>query len=171
MATSTNTAKHLSLPTTADATPLPPIPVLLKMNGDAGLGEIVFRKGGGGIKCHRIRGEGKKVGPKLTEIGSKLAKEALLVSILDPSAGISHNYETYNIILNSRNIVSGILVTKTDNSIIIKTAEAIDKTIPTDDIDEMAKSTVSLMPADIQKTRTVQDLINLLDFLATLKKK
>lgn len=141
------------------------------MNGDAGLGEIVFRKGGGGIKCHRIRGEGKKVGPKLTEIGSKLAKEALLVSILDPSAGISHNYETYNIILNSRNIVSGILVTKTDNSIIIKTAEAIDKTIPTDDIDEMAKSTVSLMPADIQKTRTVQDLINLLDFLATLKKK
>ena len=131
----------------------------------------MFNKAGTCIKCHRVRGEGKEVGPDLSEIGSKLTKEALLVSILDPSAGISHNYETYNIVLNSGNILSGILVSKTAESITIKTAEAIDKIIALSDIEEMVKSPVSLMPADIQKAMTAKDLVNLLAFLSTLKKK
>ena len=164
-------AEHLTLLPTADATPLPPIPVLLKQPGDQLLGKVVFNKAGTCIKCHRVRGEGKEVGPDLSEIGSKLTKEALLVSILDPSAGISHNYETYNIVLNSGNILSGILVSKTAESITIKTAEAIDKIIVLADIEEMVKSPVSLMPADIQKAMTAKDLVNLLAFLSTLKKK
>jgi putative heme-binding domain-containing protein len=163
-------SKHLTLPPTADATPLPPIPVLLKQPGDHLLGKDVFNKAGTCIKCHRVRGEGKEVGPDLSEIGSKLTKEALLVSILDPSAGISHNYETYNIILNSGNIVSGLLVSKTDTAVTIKTAEAIDKVYSLSDIDEMVKSPVSLMPADIQKAMTAGELVNLLAFLSTLKK-
>jgi len=163
-------AEHLTLPPTADATPLPPIPVLLKQPGDQLLGKVVFNKAGTCIKCHRVRGEGKEVGPDLSEIGSKLTKEALLVSILDPSAGISHNYETYNIVLNSGNIISGILVSKTAESITIKTVEAIDKVFALSDIEEMAKSPVSLMPADIQKAMTANDLVNLLAFLSTLKK-
>lgn len=164
-------AKHLTLPPTADATPLPPIPVLLKQPGDHLLGKDVFNKAGTCIKCHRVRGEGKEVGPDLSEIGSKLTKEALLVSILDPSAGISHDYETYNIVLNSGNIVSGILVSKTEAAITIKTAEAIDKVFLLSNIEEMTKSPVSLMPADIQKAMTAKDLVNLLAFLSTLKKK
>lgn len=163
-------AEHLTLPPTADATPLPPIRILLQEPGDQLLGKEVFSKAGTCIKCHRVRGEGKEVGPDLSEIGSKLTKEALLVSILDPSAGISHNYETYNIVLASGNIISGILVSKTAESITIKTAEAIDKVFAISDIEEMVKSPVSLMPADIQKGMTAKDLVNLLAFLSTLKK-
>jgi putative heme-binding domain-containing protein len=163
-------AEHLSLPATADATPLPPIPVLLGMKGDSALGEVVFNKVGTCIKCHRVRGEGKEMGPDLTEIGSKLAPEAMLVSILDPSAGISHSYETHNIILNSGNIISGIIISKTDESITIKTVDAIEKAIATSDIEEMVKSPISLMPADLQKVMTAEDLVNLLNFLSTLKK-
>ncbi len=162
--------KYLSLPATADATPLPPIPALLAMKGDRARGEIVFQKVGTCIQCHRVSGKGKEVGPDLTEIGSKLAPEAMIVSILDPSAGISHNYETHNIVLNSGNVLSGILVTKTPDSITIKTVEAIEKTVAVADIEEMVKSNVSLMPADLQKALTAKDLVDLLDYLSSLKK-
>ena len=163
-------SKYLSLPATADATPLPPIPALLAMKGERARGEIVFQKVGTCIQCHRVNGKGKEVGPDLTEIGSKLAPEAMIVSILDPSAGISHSYETHNIVLNSGNVLSGILVTKTPDSITIKTVEAIEKTVAVADIDEMVKSNVSLMPADLQKALTAKDLVDLLDYLSSLKK-
>lgn len=35
-------------------------------------------------KCHLVRGEGKQIGPDLTEIGSKLSREAMFESILYP---------------------------------------------------------------------------------------
>ena len=164
-------AEYLSLPASADATPLPPISTLLKMKGDSTRGEIIFKMAGTCIKCHLVNGKGKAVGPDLSEIGGKLAREAMIVSILDPSAGISHNYETHNIILNSGNVISGILVTKTPDSITIKTIEAIEKTFAIGDIDEMVKSNVSLMPTDLQKSLTANDLVDLLDYLATLKKR
>ncbi len=164
-------AEYLSLPASADATPLPPISTLLKMKGDSTRGEIIFNMVGTCIKCHRVNGKGKEVGPDLSEIGNKLAREAMIVSILDPSAGISHSYETHNIILNSGNVVSGILITKTPDSITIKTIEAIEKTFAIGDIDEMVKSNVSLMPADLQKVMTANDLVDLLEYLATLKKR
>ena len=133
-----------------------------------GLG--VFNKVGTCAKCHRIRGVGKEVGPDLSEIGGKLSREALFVSILDPSAGISHSYETYNIILESGNVLSGILVSQTDDSITIRTLEAIDKSIAKGEIDEMVKSGVSMMPADLQKVMTASDLVDVIEFLLTLKK-
>jgi hypothetical protein len=34
----------------------------------------------------------------------------------------------------------------------------------------MRKSEISLMPADLQKTMTVQDLLDVVEYLATLKK-
>ena len=162
--------KYLMLPATADATPLPPLSVLLKKRGDVTKGLEVFNKVGTCAKCHRIRGVGKEVGPDLSEIGGKLSREALFVSILDPSAGISHSYETYNIILESGNVLSGILISKTDDSITIRTLEAIDKSIAKGEIDEMVKTGVSIMPADLQKAMTASDLVNVIEFLLTLKK-
>ena len=74
---------------------LPPLAELLKSKGDAVSGEKVFKTTGTCANCHQVKGQGKVVGPDLTEIGSKLTREAMFVSVLDPSAGISHNFESY----------------------------------------------------------------------------
>ena len=47
--------------------------------------------------CHMAGTEGKDFGPKLTEIGSKYAKEGLLNAIVHPSEGISFGYEGWEI--------------------------------------------------------------------------
>jgi putative heme-binding domain-containing protein len=157
-------------PTTVNATPLPPVIELLRLKGDSVAGKAVFNKIGTCIKCHKVGADGKDVGPSLSEIGSKLSKEALFVSILDPSAGVSHNYETYSIALDSGNVLSGILVSRSDEEVVVRNAEGIDRVIAVVEIDEIIKTGVSLMPADLQKVMTVQELVNVVAYLTQLKK-
>lgn len=166
----TAAGKHLSLPATADSKPLPPVAELVKRTGSVDAGKQVFATVGTCVKCHKVRGDGKDVGPDLSEIGSKLSKDAFYVSILDPSAGISHNFETYTLLLADGTVANGILVSQTDAEIQIKTAEAIVKKYPRDEVEDFKKSTVSLMPADLQKALTAQNLVDLVEYLTTLKK-
>jgi putative heme-binding domain-containing protein len=163
-------AKHIVLPATANAEPIPPIADLVKREGDAIKGQKIYATTGTCAKCHKVRGEGKDVGPDLSEIGSKLSKEAFFVSILDPSAGISHNFETYSLVTDDGNVIIGLLVSDTAEAITLKTAEAIVRTIPKSQVEEFKKQTISLMPADLQKLMTVQDLVDVVAYLGTLKK-
>jgi len=110
-------AKHLSLPAGAGGEPLPPVADLVKRSGDAMRGQELFTGVGSCAKCHKVRGEGKDVGPDQSEIGSKLSKEAMYVSILDPSAGVSFNYETWLARTLDGTTLSGILVSQTDDAV------------------------------------------------------
>jgi putative heme-binding domain-containing protein len=163
-------ARHLELPASANAKPLPPVAQLVQHPGDPQRGEQLFKTTATCAKCHKVRGAGKEVGPDLSEIGSKLSPEAAFISILDPSAGISHNYESYTAVLNNGTIIAGLLVTRDDQNVTLRTTEAIDKTFAVDEIDEMIKSETSLMPADLQKTLSVQDLVDVVAYMKTLKK-
>jgi putative heme-binding domain-containing protein len=162
--------RYFKLPAGLNATPLPPIAQLLKVKGSPQSGKKLFETTATCAKCHKVRGAGKEVGPDLSEIGSKLSKEALFVSILDPSAAISHNYETYLIELVSGNVLSGVVISQTDELVILKTKEAIEKSVDKDDIELMKKTEISLMPADIVKTMTQNQLADLVEYLTTLKK-
>ena len=76
-------------------------------------GKIVYNTVGKCNTCHIVNKEGKEVGPDLSEIGSKLSREAMFESILFPSAGISHNYETWTAATDAGNVVTGIKVSET----------------------------------------------------------
>ncbi|MCH2600194.1 MAG: c-type cytochrome [Pirellulales bacterium] len=166
------TAKELiTLPATADSRPLPPITGLIKMDGDPQNGGLVFAKKGTCAKCHKVGELGKDVGPGLSEIGSKLSSEAMFTAILDPNAGVSHNYETFSVITIDGNIYTGLKISDTMASITIRNAEGIDRTILQDDVDEVLKTGVSIMPADLQRLLTIQELVDVVAYLKTLKKK
>jgi putative heme-binding domain-containing protein len=166
----TAAGKHLSLPAAAGGQPLPPGADLVKRTGDAARGKALFAGAAACSKCHRVRGEGKEVGPDLSEIGSKLSKEALYLSILDPSAGVSFNYETWLLRTLDGTTLSGILVSQTDDAVELKTAEAIVHKLPRDAIEALKKQPTSLMPADLQKQLQAQDLVDVVEYLTTLKK-
>jgi putative heme-binding domain-containing protein len=163
--------KHLKLPALAGAEPLPPVAELVKLSGDAAAGRKLFMTTGTCIKCHQVGIEGKEVGPNLSEIGSKLSPYAFYVAILDPSAGISHNFETYTAILADGTTLTGIKLGQTDESVTLKTAEAIIHKIAVDDIALLKKQKISLMPSGLTKTMRKKDLIDLVEYLQTLKKK
>ena len=164
-------AKFLRLPKTVSNTPLPSLTELVKMRGDIGRGAIVFRNVGTCIKCHQVDSEGKQVGPNLSEIGSKLARQAMYVSILDPSAAISFNFETHNLLLDDGREISGVVISDTDNAVTIRDAEGIDHFVVRSEIDEMKQQQLSLMPTGLVQVMTTEQLVDLVEYLMSLKKK
>jgi putative membrane-bound dehydrogenase-like protein len=159
------------LPPSRDNTPTPPISELAKMKGDAGNGRIVFFSTGTCHKCHVVDGMGREIGPNLTEIGSKLSREAMFESVLYPSAGISHNYEMWTAVLSSGTTVNGLLVSSTDAEVSLRGDDALVRKFPRTDIEELVKQKISLMPADLQKTMTSQELADVVEYMQGLKKK
>jgi putative membrane-bound dehydrogenase-like protein len=149
--------------------PLPSIPELARQQGDARRGRLVFATTGTCLRCHVVNGEGKEVGPNLSEIGAKLSKEALHEAILFPSAAINHDYATYALALTNGNSVSGILISRTNDAITLKGADAIIRTYAASDIEQIREQSISLMPGDLQKALTADDLVNLVEYLTTLK--
>ena len=158
------------LPPARDNAKLPPISKLVQMRGKPDRGKKLYATTGTCAKCHIVRKEGKEVGPNLSEIGSKLSRQAMLESILYPSAGISHNYETYSVRLENGNVITGLLVSKTDKEVVLKTNDAIVRTYKQGDIEAMKKQSVSMMPSDLQKNLSAQDLVDIVEYMISLKK-
>jgi putative heme-binding domain-containing protein len=166
----TEAAKYLKLPEPAGGKPLPKISQLLKLRGSSEHGKVVFNNVGTCVKCHTINGVGKDVGPNLSEIGDKFPREALYESILFPSAAIAHNYATHRLELENGNVVMGIVVSETADSISIRTAEAIVQTYKKKEVAENSELKISLMPADLQKLMTTDDLVDVVEYLTTCRK-
>jgi putative heme-binding domain-containing protein len=145
------------LPMSKDQKPLPPIDELAKRVGNAQGGKKLFT---GLATC----------GPDLSEIGSKLTREAMLVAILDPSAGISHNYETFAVQTDSGEVGTGLLVSQTEEEIILKDAQGIERKYPREEVLEFKKQEKSLMPENLHHNFDEQGLVDIVEYMLSLKK-
>lgn len=164
-------AKILPLPQTQSAA-LPPVAELVKLKGNPANGAKVFRRTEVNcIACHKIGEEGVDFGPALSEIGTKLAKEAIYESILDPSSGIAFGYEQWQLELKSDDQVSGIITSESPDEIVLKTPTGISTHYKKPDIVKKTKSALSIMPSGLQQAMSQQDLVDLVEYLSTLKKK
>jgi putative heme-binding domain-containing protein len=150
--------------------PLPPIDVLAKKKGNVENGRKLYFGASTCSQCHMVGKEGQNVGPSLTEIGDKLTREAMYVSILSPSAGISHNYEAYSARNTDGEVVTGLLVSKTESGVTLKDAKGIERTIPASELEEFLKMEKSLMPENLQETMSESDLVDIVEYLTTLRK-
>jgi putative heme-binding domain-containing protein len=163
--------KVLPLPAGQNAQPLPPLAELLKMQGDPVNGDKVFRRDPPAcIKCHQVNGEGTEIGPALSGIGAKLGKDALYEAILDPNAGISFGFEAYQLQSKSGDEVFGLLVSETTDEVAIKDLKGIVTKHKKSDIVERRQLKTSIMPTSLQQGMTTQELVDLVEYLVSLKK-
>jgi len=164
-------AKVLPLPAGQNSQPLPPISELLKIKGDVGAGERVFNNlRVGCATCHRVKGQGVEFGPDLSEIGTKLGKDALYEAILDPGAGISFGYEAFQLQLKSGDEAFGLLASETADEIAIKAVGGIVTRYKKSDVARREQMKLSIMPAGLQQNMSTQELVDLVEYLASLKK-
>jgi hypothetical protein len=61
------------------------------------------------------------------------------------------------------------LVSKTPAEVTLKDAESLVRTFKMDDVASVTRSAVSLMPADLHKALTTQELADLVEYLQTLR--
>jgi len=164
-------ATLLPLPSTQNAQPLPPISQLIKMLGNPTNGAAVFRRDNVGcIKCHQLHGEGIDFGPNLSEIGTKLGKDALYESILDPSAGIAFGYEAWQIELKNGDEAYGLISSETEDEITVKAVGGVTTHYKKSDVVKRTKQKLSIMPAGLQQNMSAQEMVDLVEYLASLKK-
>jgi putative heme-binding domain-containing protein len=162
----------LPVPLGKNSVQLPSISELAQMKGEAAKGAEVFRREIVGCnKCHQVNGEGVDFGPNLSEIGGKLARDAIYESILDPSAGISFGYESWQLELKNGDEVFGLIVSETTDELALKVAGGIVMRYPKSEIVKQQKQTLSIMPAGLQQTMTKEELVDLVEYLVSLKPK
>lgn len=138
--------------------------------GDASRGrQVFFGKKTACSACHRLAGEGGHVGPDLSKVGQIRTRRDLLESVVFPSSSFARGYESFSISTRSGQIHAGIVVRETADAIYVRTAERAELRLPRAEIDELAPSTVSIMPQGLDKTMSPGDLADLLAFLQTLK--
>jgi len=162
-------AKHFPPPQSKDSQVLPSNAELAKRSGDAANGDKVFNTIC--AMCHVVNGKGIDYGPGLGEVGSKLGKDALYEAILFPSNGIEHNYATTSLTLKDGNSALGIQVSETEDEVALKSIGGITSTYKKGDIAQKSTLKTSSMPAGLQTVMTQQELVDLVEYMSSLKKK
>ena len=121
------------------------------------------------VKCHSLTPGEELVGPSLAAIGSKYGKAGMLNEILHPSAGIAHEYASWILDTTTYGLITGVLIEDTDDRVVIRTESADEIQLAAGEILERRKGKLSIMPEDLAGAMTEQELIDLLEFLATLR--
>ena len=161
----------LPLPKSLNSQPLPPISELITRRGNPVRGSEVFRRETVGcIRCHQVNGQGVDFGPNLSEIGSKLGADALYQAILDPSAGISFGYEAWQFDLKSGDEVYGLVSSETADEVAVKAVGGIVSRYKKSEVARRTQQKLSVMPSGLEQSMTLQDLVDLVEYLGTLRK-
>jgi putative membrane-bound dehydrogenase-like protein len=153
----------------AEGKKLPGLNELLALNGDATRGLTTFKNNCS--TCHQVNGDGMDFGPKLSEIGSKLPKEGQYLAILHPDAGISFGFEGWDVKFKDGSSMTGIVSSKTETDLQMKFPGGVTQNYKMSDVVSMKQIDSSMMPSGLQEAMSTQELVDLVEYLASLKKK
>ncbi len=119
-------------------------------------------------RCHTVRNAGSDVGPNLTGVATRLTREQILESLLEPSARIAAGYGTVGITLKSGQVVNGTLRDETSTDVVVLAGTPpAEQRIAKTDISQRTNPISAMPPMGlIVKPRDVRDLVA---YLSTLK--
>jgi len=136
-----------------------------ELRGEANRGREVFVRAC--ASCHRKNNLGNEIGPNMATVVEH-SNEKLLVNILDPNADIQPGFQAYNVLLESGEVLTGLLAGETANSVSIKSAKGVTQTVSRLEIERLRNSNMSLMPEELESILTQQDLADVIAFIRQL---
>jgi len=114
--------------------------------------------------CHRLGGEGGKVGPELDGIGLRGA-DRLLEDLLDPSRNVDQAFRSTIINTTDGNTLSGLLLREEGKVLILADDKGKEIRIPADEVEERVVTRLSPMPANVADLLPEAEFFNLVAFL------
>jgi putative heme-binding domain-containing protein len=141
---------------------------LAELQGDVNNGRAVFLRSC--TSCHKVgNSEGQEFGPNLDKVATRVkGRYKLIESIIDPNAEIDEKYLSTKIDTVEGKSIVGLIVSETDNSIVIFDGK-MKHTIPKDDIESRTKLKQSSMPEGLAGTMAPAEFVDLISYLATLR--
>jgi putative membrane-bound dehydrogenase-like protein len=158
-------------PAKLDPNKLPSIAVLARRHGDPRRGQRVLsaNKDLRCLACHTIAGSGGNVGPDLSVIGKKASRENLFESLLLPSKAVADQYVNWVVETNDGLSLTGLIVEEKPEHLIVRDANGKDTKVLKKDLASKAKSPNSIMPSDLLAYMTEDDLVDVVEYLFSLK--
>ena len=119
-------------------------------------------------KCHSINGEGGKVGPNLSYIGSMRTLPFLIESIIEPKAVITAGYSSILILMNDGKFLTGVKTNEDSSSIDIISKDGEAMHILKELVKKYKTQKISIMPGNFKDILSSDDIKNILAFLKSL---
>jgi putative heme-binding domain-containing protein len=132
----------------------------LNLHGDASGGQNTFQRVCS--TCHRLNGIGNEVGPNLA-LAATRSPDELLTAILDPNRAVDPAYVVFNVEMDDKETVSGLVVADNPAGVTLK-GVSFTNTIPRQRIRKIASDGQSLMPVGLKQGLSEQDMADLLSF-------
>jgi putative membrane-bound dehydrogenase-like protein len=151
--------------------PAPAIdPASLLSGGDPAEGEVVFfhPRGPRCFACHAARGRGGRAGPDLSAAGST-PRAKLVESLLDPAKEVAPQYATW-VLETDGGVVTGVLLGEDANAVLhVADGTGEIRSIPAARVRSRTMSGTSIMPADLTRRLTAEEIRDLLAFLEVMR--
>ncbi len=154
-----------------DREPKPPTPELaeaiLSSTGDPAEGERIFfhPKGPGCFRCHQVDGRGAQIGPDLSTIGRSTDPRKLVESILEPSREIAPQFVLWQVARADGTIASGVMLWERGGAQIYADSQGRIFPIKLEEVEERTPLPNSVMPENLVKALTVEELRDLVAYL------
>jgi putative heme-binding domain-containing protein len=140
---------------------------IAKGKGVADNGKAVFRRIC--IACHKWGNEGIEYGPHMDGVATRLKREDIIESVLDPNAKIDPKFATTNIETNSGGAFTGFIVAETPEALTLAMAGGLKQEIKVADLKKRETIQQSSMPEGLANGMSQSEFLDLVEFLSTLK--
>jgi len=131
-------------------------------------GAALFKKSC--ANCHRLNGEGGKVGPQLDGIGLR-GMDRVVEDVIDPNRNVDAAFRATTLALSNGQILTGLKLREEGGNVIVADSQGKELTIPFSEIDESNSSNLSPMPSNVVEQIGEENLPHLIAFLLQQKQK
>jgi putative heme-binding domain-containing protein len=138
-----------------------------KLVGDVARGKTLFEGKGECTDCHRIDGNGSRVGPDLSRIGRSRHAADLMASLLDPAAEVRPNNRFYRVVTNAGEEITGRLLNHDTYTVQLLDLEERLRSFNKADLREQGFEE-SPMPS-YRENLSEQEIADLVSYLASLR--
>lgn len=145
---------------------------ILSLTGDHERGKLIFFSDGARCRnCHELDDKSRSIGPTLLEVVKKYpTREELVQHVLQPSLKIEEVFAAYTVVTDDGRTLTGLIVEQNENEVVLKTPERQLVRLARKNIEELTKSSKSLMPERILSDLTAQEAADLFEYIRSQKK-
>ena len=143
---------------------------VLRLKGDAERGRQMYVESDSLLcrNCHSIRSNDRSLGPRLDQVAQKLNRSELLYHIVHPSERIDPAFATWKALTDDGQILSGLLVQQTDQSVLLRDANGKDHRIEVSSLEQFEQASQSMMPTHLLQSLTAAEAADLLEYLKSV---
>jgi putative heme-binding domain-containing protein len=140
---------------------------IAQAKGIADSGKAVFRRIC--VACHKFGAEGIEFGPHMDGVGTRLKREDIVESVLDPNAKIAPGFLTTNVETKQGAAYSGFVMNESPETLTLKMAGGLTQDVKVADIKSRENIKQSSMPEGLANGMSASEFLDLVEFLSSLK--